>query len=47
MSDGPKHEQGPEQARVKSDVALESRVRKHLEILGLPCLAKSLDDPLL
>jgi DNA replication protein DnaC len=29
---------------VKSDVALESRVRKHLEILGLPCLAKSLDE---
>jgi DNA replication protein DnaC len=48
MSDGQHHESGPQQAPLSkaSEVALEPRVRKQLEILGLPCLARSLDDVL-
>ena len=46
MSDGAKPEPGPEQATVNAspEAVLEARVRKHLEILGLPCLGKSLDE---
>src|SRR5262245_407941 len=46
MPDGAKPEHGNDQARVNAhgEEILETRVRKHLETLGLPCLAKSLDE---
>lgn len=46
MSDRPKPEQGPDQARVSrnGDGAVDARVRKHIEVLGLSCLDQSLDE---
>jgi len=46
MSDRQQPEHGSQQAQVTkpSEVALDTRVRKQLEILRLPCLAKSLDE---
>jgi DNA replication protein DnaC len=46
MSDGQQPEQGSQQTTVskQGELAPETRVAKHLDILGLPCLAKSLDE---
>lgn len=41
-----KPEHGSEQPKVSAsaEAILETRVRQHLEVLGLPCLGKSLDE---
>lgn len=49
MSDRDSPEPGPDQARVSKPAdahvaLLEARLRKHLEILALPCLGKTLDE---
>jgi DNA replication protein DnaC len=45
-SNGAKPEPRPEQPKVSAslEAILEARVRQHLDILGLPCLGKSLDE---
>lgn len=46
MSNGAKSEPGNERARVNAagEAVLETRVRDHLQVLGLPCLSDSLDE---
>lgn len=46
ISNRAKPEHGPEQPKVTAspDAILEARVRKHLDVVGLPCLSKSLDE---
>jgi DNA replication protein DnaC len=46
MSDGQQPEQGSQQVSKHGELALETRVRGHLETLRLPCLGKSLDEVL-